>query len=181
MAATDGYEYFPPVTIGGPTGDYFIICPVTSCQWAEFAVDTIVNGDGGTGAIVISGNSVPKALDYTGLTANTFTNQVFLKGWPVRIPATTTQFINSDYERITNSEKKVFARIDAAATTSMYITLRFRIKVLTIIPGPSHEVHPDHMHTLNQARAETTVQRLKELGVPGYAEEGTGVNTNKGS
>lgn len=171
MCKGDGYNYYPPITIGGPTGDYSVPCPVTSCQWAEFAIDSVANGDGGTGACVISGNSVPKALDYTGLAANTFTDNTFLKGWPVRIPATTTQYINSDYERITHSSKRVFVRIDAAASTSMYVTVRFRTKVLAVIPGPSHEVHPDHAHTLNQARSEKTMERLKEIGVPAYAEE----------
>ena len=168
----DGYKYFPPITIGGPTGDYFVTCPVTSCEWAEFAVDTVVNGDGGTGAIVISGNSVPVALDYSGSSVIKFIDQVQLKAWPVRIPSTTTQFINSDYERITNSMKRVFVRIDAAASTSMYITLRFRIKMLDIVPGPASTVHPDHAHKMNEMRAENTKKRLGELGIPTYAQEG---------
>jgi hypothetical protein len=171
QTSDDGYNYFPPITIGGPTGDYFVTCPVTSCQWAEFAVDTIVNGDGGTGAIVISSDRVPVALDYTGSSSIKFSDDVQYKGWPVRIPSTTTQYINSDYERIINSQKRVFLRIDAAASTSMYVTLRFRVKQLAITPGPAPTVHPDHMHKLNQARAETTKQRLQEMGVPGYAEE----------
>lgn len=171
QTAEDGYNYFPPITIGGPTGDYIVTAPITSCRWAEFAVDTIVNGDGGTGAIVVSGNSAPKALDYTGSSAIKFSDDVQLKAWPVRIPATTTQYINSDYERITNSQKRVFVRIDAAASTSIYVTLRFRVKPHRIIPGPSPTVHPDAMENMNKLRSETAKQRLQELGIPGYAEE----------
>ena len=177
----DGYNYFPPITIGGPTGDYFVTCPIVSCQWAEFAVDTIVNGDGGTGALVVSTDvTTPKAFDYSGSSAIKLSDDVQYKGWPIRIPATSTQFINSDYERIINSQKRVYVRIDAAASTSMYITLRFRVKELVTVPGPSHEVHPDHAHELNKARAETTTQRLKDAGVPGYADETSGSHTNKG-
>ena len=180
MSADDGYTYFPPVTIGGLTGDYFVQCPITSCEWAEFAVDTVTNGDGGTGAIVISSTLPPVALDYTGISTSKLNDQAVYHGWPVRIPATTTQYINSDYERIMHSQKRVFVRIDAAASTSMYVTLRFRVKRLQIVPGPSPTVHPDHMHNINQARHEATTERLKAAGVPGYADETSGVTTTKG-
>lgn len=175
MCHDPSYEEFPPITIGGPTGDYFITAPVVSCRWAEFAVDLVVNGDGGTGAVVISGSvgggNPPKALDYTGSAAIKFSDDAYLKGWPIRIPATTTQLVNSSWERITNSQKRVYLRIDAAASTSIYITLRFRVKVLSHIPGPSHEIHPDYEDVLNAARSETTRQRLRDMGIPGYAEE----------
>jgi hypothetical protein len=179
MCQDNSFEESPAITIGGATGDYFVIAPIVNGRWAEYCIDTIVNGDGGTGAIVVSGNTIPKALDYTGIAANKMSNDAFLKGVPYRIPATTTQQMNSSWERITNSEKKVFIRIDAASSTSMFVTLRFRSKVLGTVPGPSHEVHPDYMQEMNKARAETTKQRLKDMGIPAYAEEISGARTNR--
>jgi hypothetical protein len=189
-AGTDPtYEEFPPVTIGGPTGNYFITSPIVSCRWAEFCVDLIVNGDGGTGAVVISGSVgggfPPAALDYTGIATNKFSDDAIFKGWPIRVPATSTTMINSSWERITNSQKRIHVRIDAAASTSLYLTLRFRVKVLERLPGPSHEVHPDYWENMNKAREHMTTQRLKDMGIPGFAaeeEEGqlTKVTTTKG-
>lgn len=179
MCHDSSYEELPPITLGGPTGDYFVICPIRSGKWVEFAIDTIVNGDGGTGAIVVSGSAIPKALDYTGQSTIKLSDDAVLRGTPFRIPATTTQQINSSWERITNSEKKVWVRIDAAASTSMYIALRFRNKVLDVVPGPNHEVHPDFMQEMNKARSETTRQRLQDMGIPAYAEEISGARSNR--
>lgn len=165
------YQEFPPITIGGPTGDYFARCPVPSARWAEYAIDSVVNGDGGTGAIVVSGNSAPKALDYTGQATIKLNDDAAFYGTPIRVGSTLTQPINSDYVRITNSERKVFARIDAAAATSLYITIRFRTRILERIPGPSKEVHPDHADNMNRLRSETINQRLGDMGIPKYALE----------
>jgi len=170
MCSDPTYEEKPALTIGGPSGDYFVTCPTTSCKWAEYAIDSVVNGDGGTGAVVVSGNSKPSALDYTGLAQNTFSDDALIKGVPIRVPATVTQVINSSWERITNSQKRVFVRIDAAASTSMFVTIRFRIKVLDIIPGPTQTGHADAMQEMNEARAEMTMKRLQTMGIPGYAQ-----------
>ncbi|HEV2580464.1 MAG TPA: hypothetical protein VGT44_06390 [Ktedonobacteraceae bacterium] len=172
--ATPHYQEFPPVTIGGPTGDYSIVCPVTSGRWAEFAIDSIVNGDGGTGALVISGRNPPKALAYDGSVKIDGTNDsVFLYATPIRIPATTTLHPNSAFERITSSEKRVYMRIDAAASTSIYVTLRFRLRILERIPAPAATVHPDHAHNMNKERARATNERLQAMGIPGYAKDGS--------
>ncbi len=165
------YQEFPPITIGGPSGDYFFKCPVPSARWAEFAIDSIVNGDGGTGAVVVSGNSIPKAFDYSGSSVIKLTDDAASYGIPIRVGATLTQPINSDYVRITNSERKVFVRIDAAASTSMYVTLRLRARILERIPGPSKEVHPDHPENMSKLRADTINQRLDAAGIPKYALE----------
>lgn len=178
IKSRDGYTLLPALTIGGAAGDYFVICPTVSCEWAEFAIDSIANGDGGTGAVVVSTASVPKALDYTGISTNNMgasgnanTQDAHVVGTAYRIPATTTQIINGTWERIINSEKKVYIRIDPAASTSLYVTLRFRIKMLAVVPGPSVEVHPEHEQQLNIARSARTSERLKDMGIPRYAIE----------
>jgi hypothetical protein len=176
------YTEFDPIIIGGPTNDYSIIAPMVSSRWVQFAILSICTGDpaGATG-VVVSGNSKPVQPNYVGAAGTALDTDHVMHGQAFRILASTTVTpAPLQWIRVTNSEKKVFVRIDAQASSSAYVTLQFRARRLTIVPGPSHEVHPDHMHTLNQARSEMTVERLKEMGVPGYAEEGTGVNTNKG-
>jgi hypothetical protein len=168
----EGYTELPALTIGGPTGDYFVQCPITSCKWAEYAIDTLINGDGGTGAVVISANnSKPTALDYTGSSNNKFSDDAVYRGSAYRIPATTTQPINSAWERIPNSQKRVFVRIDAAASTSLYITLRFRVKDLATIPAPTQAGHHDAEELVNEEREQRIKERLGQLGIPAYAQE----------
>ncbi|HVB23614.1 MAG TPA: hypothetical protein VNG51_16875 [Ktedonobacteraceae bacterium] len=171
MAQRVIYTNLPARTIGGASGDYSLICDITSNQWAEYAIDCVVNGDGGTGAVVVSANGKPSALDYTGISTNKMDVDAVLKGWPIRIPATSTMMINSSYERIPGSTGKLYIRIDAAASTSLFVVIRFRIAELQIIPGPSVEVHPDHEQQLNIARSETTTQRLAKMGIPVKAQE----------
>lgn len=170
MCRDDSYsDPYPPLVIGGPTGDYFVVADVPDCRWAEYRVLLATNGDvAGAAALVVS-DKKPIALKYDG--SQTLNNDAHLYGQAIRLGPTITQPLIEDWIRITNSEKKVFVRIDAQATCSAYVTLQFRIKRLEVVPGPSHEVHPDHMQNLNQARAKTTTERLKALGIPGYAEE----------
>ena len=169
------YIYLPVLTVGGPAGDYEVHCPIKSCQWAEFAVDMVTNGDVGTGTAVVSGDAQPLSgtIKYDGtVTINgSANNNAAVHGLLFRIPLTTTQVINSSYERITNSEKKVFLRLDPASSCSMYVAIRFRIMPLKVIPGPSHEVHPDHMDEMNRARSDKTKERLGAMGIPAYAQE----------
>lgn len=160
----DPYNYFPAVTFGGPSGDYSIIAPITSCRWAEYCVVSAANGDGGTSAAVVSGDSKPVALVYDG--SKTLNNDVFFAGQPLRLAQTTTALYQEIWQRITDSQKRVFARIDAAAETSLYITVKFRVMPITTIPGPSLTVHPDHEHQMNIAREEVALERLKAMNVP---------------
>ncbi len=166
------YNEFDPIIIGGLTGDYSVIAPVTSARWVEFNVLNIATGDvsGATG-VVISGNSKPTQPNWVGAAGTALDSDHVMHGLAFRLAQTTSIVPLTGWIRITNSEKKVFIRIDTKDSDSTYVTLQFRARLLDRIPGPSHEVHPDHSHMLNQARAETTKQRLKEMGIPGWAEE----------
>jgi hypothetical protein len=166
----DGYSYFPPVTIGGPTGDYTVDAPVTSARWGEYSLMAVSNGTAGVATIAISASGPPKTIKFDG--SVTITDNVALQGQVYRVGTDTSIPIMSDYARMPqNAQKRLYVRIDAAASTSAYVTLRFREKNLTIVPGPAPTVHPDHSHQMNLAREATTKQRLTELGIPGYAEE----------
>lgn len=165
----DDFNVFPSITIGGPTGDYVITCPVTSCKWAEFGIITVANGDGGPASIFVTGGSKPIQLAYDGTKTlgQSGTGDASISGVAVRIAATTTQPFDAEcWNRIANSEKKVYIRIDAGNNSSCYVSLRFRVKPITVIPGPAVTVHPDHQQQLNIARAEKTHERLKKMGIP---------------
>ncbi len=167
------YQTFDPIIIGGPTGDYSIIAPVTSARWVEFNIINVATGDvsGATG-VIISGNSKPVQPNWVGAAGTALDNDHVMHGIAFRqLQSTNAPPAPISWIRVTNSEKKVFIRIDTKDSDSAYVTLQFRARMLDRIPGPSHEVHPDHSHLLNQARAETTKQRLKEMGIPGWAEE----------
>jgi hypothetical protein len=160
------YNYFPPITIGGPTGSYFATCDVTSGRYAEFAIDSVVNGDGGTSSVKV-GSSYPLTTDadYSGSASITLTGNSVDKATYFRIPATTTYIVNGSYTRIVNSQKQVFVRVNAGASNSCYVTIRFRERLLTSIPGDPVIVHSDDhdMHNLyNKAREENIRNTLED-------------------
>ena len=167
----DGYTYFPPITIGGPSGDYFVDAPVQSARWAEYSVLSVCNGTGGVASIAVSPSPKPPTVKFDG--SVTASNDVQIQGQVYRVGIDTTIPIITEFARMpNNSQKRLFVRIDTGNNTSAYVTLRFREKNITTVPGQSHEVHPDHMHKLNQARAEKIRERLSELGIPEFAQEG---------
>ncbi len=162
---TDDYTYFPVVTIGGPTGDYSFIAPIVSCRWAEFAVVGISNmGSGPPGAITVSGTNPPKTPIIDGSIKLDF--DTFLHGQIFKAPDFSQNCPEFVWNRVPGEDKKVFVRIDAAANTSIYVALQFRVKPITVIPGPALTVHPDHQQQLNIARGEKTLERLEQMGIP---------------
>lgn len=174
MCSCEGYsEPSPPVTIGGPSGDYFVECPCQSCRWAEYAIVGVSSTAAAT--FVVSGDSIPKALDITG--GVTLNNDAAVPGVALSTGSNSPSFAYDPecFYRITHSQKRVFVRIDITSSQDAYITLRFRWKLLTVIPGPAPQVHPDSYHQLNLARADTTMKRLASAGIPGYVEEGGGM------
>src|SRR5258708_8008865 len=119
-ADVDGYTYFPPITIGGPTGDYFVDAPVPSARWAEYSVLSVCNGTGGVATVSVSANSAPKKIPFDGtLTAS---NDVQIQGQVYRIGIDTTLPIITEFARMPqNAQKRLYVRIDAAASTSAYV------------------------------------------------------------
>ncbi len=158
------YNVFPSMTIGGPTGDYFLECPVTSGRWVEYKVVQVVNGSGDIASIVISGDSVPVALAYDG--SRLLSNDVSIRGQAYRVPINSTLVGQChNWDRVTHSQKRVYIRIDGpGAAASAFVTIKFRVKLLTIIPGPTETTHPDLGHQLNIQRAENIRAHLDKNG-----------------
>lgn len=165
VALRDDYNYFSPLTIGGPTGNYILACPVTSCRWAEYKITAVANGDGGSASVFVTGdNDTPSQVLYDG--TKTLTDDAFLRGVPIRVASTVTLLSHGQWTRITHSQKRVFVRIDAGNNSSCYVSIQFRVKPITVVPGLPVTVHPDHAVQLNIARAETTLKRLDRMGIP---------------
>ncbi len=161
----ENYNYFPAITIGGPTGDYFLDTPVASNRWTEYQIVQIANGAQAAKVFVTGDNDKPPQLLYDG--SNTLSNDASVRGLAFQIPASTTIVGDSNqWDRITHSQDRVFVRIDAAADKSTYVTIRFRVRILTIIPGPAESVHPDLAHQLNIQRSERIKERVSRAGIP---------------
>ena len=177
MCDCDDVEYteFPSRIIGGPTGNYELAIDVPSNQWGEFLVVNIGNG-AGIANVVISGNSptAVRTLDYSG--ATTLNKDNSMQGIALTAAANTSIFAPMIFwERIQHSQKKVFVRIDVTAG-ACFLTIRFRIAKLKIIPGPAVTGDPNHMADTNAARAEATRQRL---GLNKEIAQGEGINAAK--
>jgi hypothetical protein len=159
------YEEFPSRTLGGGSGSYELLCDVTSCHHAEFIIVSVTTGDAvGITKVFVSGNGPQPAnakLDYAGTTGAALNKDNAAKGMAFSLLASTCIFAPMQFwERITDSQKKVYVRIDTPASNSVYASIRFRIARLKVIPGPSTTVHPDNMQAMSQARADAVRQRL---------------------
>lgn len=159
------YNLFPAMSIGGPSGDYVIESPITSCRWAEFQVVSIANGNY-PAQIVVSGNTPPKQMDYTG--TNKLSDGVVLRGQVFTVPQGETLTPPIDqWDRITHSQRRVFVRIDNAAGNSTYVTIRFRARLLTVIPSVDSDMVPEGLgHQKNLQRAERIIERNEQNKLP---------------
>jgi hypothetical protein len=158
------YNTFPSLIVGGTSGDYLVQAPVTSCRWAEFQIVSIANGSY-PAQVLVSGSSAPKQLDYTG--SKTLSNDTALRGQAYTVPNGETLVpAVQQWDRITDSQRRVFIRIDNAASNSTYITIRFRVRLLTVIPDSRDMVHPTLEHQKNLQRAERIRERVEDNQLP---------------
>lgn len=161
------YNQFPARTIGGPAGDYIIRCPVQSNRWAEYQIVAIAAQV--AAQVVVSGDSKPVALLYDG--SKKLSDDSFFVGTAYTLSANQPSITPSvGWERITDSQGQVFVRLDAAGGNSVYVTVRFRTKILTVIPGPAETIHPDLGHQMNIKRSQNIKDRLAKAGIPERVE-----------
>jgi len=162
------YQTFPAFTFGGVGGDYFVTCPVTSCKWAEYRILSISTGYNSSSRAFISGDSPPTSLIAFPATDSYTDNQV-IPAMVFRVSNNAQPSVNTPWQRITHSQKRVFAHIDA--TEACYIIIQFRARILDIIPGPAQSIHPDLGQQMNIQRAERIESRLARAGIPERAIE----------
>lgn len=142
------YNEFPPQTIGGPTGNYTYYCPVDSNKEAEYCVVLVSNGDAGPGSAYISGESEKTSglkYDGTQTVGGITTNQnSAYPGIAIRLGQYTTLPLPEIWHRIVDTDQRIHVRIDAQANTSIFVTLKYRVKLLTMIPAPFTTVPHTH-------------------------------------
>jgi hypothetical protein len=144
----------PPVIIGGPTGDYKILADIPSALWTEYRVLQVAFS--GAGSTVVSGHDKPIGLDYTGGTTLNDGNHAY--GEAYAAGGSGSQAVSGGWRRVVNSQQRVFVRIDTVG--AIFVTLQFRPRLVTDIPGPWATGHPDNMQATNEARADAIRQRL---------------------
>jgi UDP-3-O-acyl-N-acetylglucosamine deacetylase len=149
------YNEFPTQTIGGGAGDYSLTCPVTSARWVEYCVMNLA----GNGNAVVSGDGKPAPLPYDGSVS--LNDQQYIVGTAYSQNYQRNTAVATKWERVTNSQKRVFVRIDPLSGTSLYVSIKFRARLLDKVPAQVVAVHPDHAQQLNIARAEAVKERLK--------------------
>lgn len=153
------YNYFPAITVGGPPGLYQVRCPINSKQWGEYCIVGTVIGAAGPGTAIVSGVDQPPSVDFTG--ASTYNDQTFIRGEIYRGGTNTTISPAELWHRITNDQGVVF--ITTLTATSIFVTIKFRVKILTKIPAPFITVNPEDMEQYHYAREENIKRHVLNL------------------
>lgn len=174
----EGYLYFPPITIGGASGNYVTLPPSTSCEEAEFEILSIATTDTGTPMVLVtsdqSGDQQPHQLPYDGSVSigkvgGTDNGSQAYPGiamaWGgANIPAPPV----GEFFPITDSQRRVFVRIDCAGGKSVYVSLRYRLRPVRSVVA-SVETH-DTERSYNAASAEKAYERLRSETIAGRGE-----------
>ncbi len=162
----EDYTDFPCVSIGGPSGDYFIRAPVVSNEYIDFSVVAVAVMGGANGVIQTSGNDRPRALDTTG--ASKYDDTFFIGSQVIFCPGNNSVPVgNSFYDRVANQQGTVFIRIDGA--TFATVTVKMRAKILKAIPDKFVTAKPEHKEQYHYER-ERKIQEAV-LGIEGETIE----------
>jgi hypothetical protein len=167
---THEYNEFPPRTIGGPSGDYEIMCDVTSAETVEYSVVSVAGGDAGPYTVIASGNQKPATLLFTGTQIFGGANQSHIghfeiDGMVLHSPGISSIPAPERWLPLANQQRKVLIRIDTPGGTSAFVTIQLRDKVLKRIPQPFITVHPEEMEQYHAERERRIQQSV-------YGEEG---------
>lgn len=170
MCEEQAYNYFPAQMIGGGIGDYLVRVPVSSSKEVEFAVLAITNTQGKTMTIQVSGVGPPKTLD--GTQNSSYNDTSFVPAMVFTTQANTASTLPTPvYDKVTNADGIVYVRIDGAGGSCAYVTIKFRVKIIRVIPAPFNTVHPDAMAAMHKEREmrilDRTLQTEGELAVYG--------------
>lgn len=160
------YNPFPSVTIGGPPGNYALRPPVSSSEHMEFVIISVANVTPNNAIVQVSGIDIPLPIDTTG--ASIYSDTAFIRSQVITVPFHTTLFTSqSSWEQIARSDKALFVRIDGLNTVA-FITIKFRAKILKVIPGPIVTNRYDMPE-------ETHLEREKRIRRAVWGEEGEAI------
>lgn len=161
------FNIFPTRSVGGPPGAYKMQLPLSSKDYGEFCVVAVSNLGTNASSILITGAELSSlaALDSTGNT--TYDDQSYVKGINFVCGGNSTLTPNETWERISNAQGYIFIRITSG--TFVTVSIKFREKIMKVVPGPMRTVHPEDMEQMNYLR-ERRIQR-SVLGNEGEIEE----------
>lgn len=165
------YIYFPTQSVGGPTGNYILRCPIPSdAAYAEFCIISFT--DAGTAAMTatISGVGPQPDPNMTG-TSQALTDQGFLYATILRQNTNGSITPTESWERVANPLGVCFITLGAGGVGSPvagYVSIKFRVKVLNRVPKPAVTVHPTEESQYNHERARNL--EIAVLGKEGEIE-----------
>lgn len=174
-----GYLYFPPIIVGGPTGDYVTKCPLDSAEEAEIQIVTISTEDTGTPHVFVSGDFIqpgasPIAYDgsLTLGARNTGTDQGAIYGSGIALAGSGTfpKAGNNVFFPLSDSLHRCFIRIDCAASNAVFVTLQYRVRPVRAVVGDVATVHHDNERAHNLAREEQAIQHLQARTIKSRGE-----------
>jgi hypothetical protein len=162
----DGYLYFPPITIGGATGNYVTQCPLVGCEEAEYEILSYSTTDTGSPMLLISGDQKFSQLVYDGSQQIGLLNGT--DNGAQNVPAIAAAWSGasiptppvSEFFPITDSQNRIFVRVDCAGGKSLYVSLRYRIRPIRTVVAEVATVHHDREREHNLARAERAHEQL---------------------
>lgn len=159
----DKYTYSQPITVGGPPGQYIADCPFSgdSYEWAVL----VGNAGGGIGQAFITDDSARQidvpydaSVSYGSIAAAPRTP---LNGIPLRFNSNQCIVPNTVWFRLPNGAKSVYVYINAAAGTSIFITVVFRFLPVRVIPPRVATVPDTAEQQHNILRADKAIERLE--------------------
>jgi hypothetical protein len=166
MCGNCGNEYnpFPTISIGGPPGDYAIQPPVPSNLIIEYKVIAVSSIGVNPGVIQVSGVREPKSLDTTGnSTYNGVNPNASIRSLVIPIGPNGFLPVLSDWEQIASPNGHLFVRIDGVIAA--FVSIKQRVKILSVVPAPFVTVDPQQPHDMNLAREQQILQAV--YGTPG--------------
>lgn len=177
----EGYAYFPPLVIGGPSGNYVAQCPVGSNEEAEFEIVNVATQDTGTPRVLISGDMIQPGyqIAYDGTLAmgtNNGSDQGSQAFPGVALTGSGSTSIRAPAGRffpISDSSDRVFVRIDCADMKAVFVTLRYRVRPIRRVVGHVTTVHPEAEQQYN---LESERRVMKQLNAETIAQRGEAIN-----
>ena len=151
------YLYSEPITVGGPAGNY-TAQPRLNGAYYEYRVLNLAYGTNGGSAIIGTQKSTYRAIDTTGGT--TYNDDTAINGSVYVGGAMSSVIGNAEWFEMPR-DKALNIGINVSAGGAIYVTLQFRVRPITIIPGKAVQApSPDDGHQLNIARSEKIIDHV---------------------
>lgn len=144
-----------PITIGGPAGLYKLSAPLNGATYYYRILNVAAGAAAGT-AIVGTAESYP-AVPLDG--SATYNDTATIPGTLMILSANASQIGNAVWLPMPRGKKQLFTQI-AVTAGSIYVTIQFAAKPLTVIPAQPMTTHEDTPEQIAIQRSEAIRNRL---------------------